>query len=134
MKIEKAKRSDLPSIKKIYREEKKKVPSYFDNFIGKPNKYVYVAREGKKVLGFVMVKKGVVYNLFVGVSERNKGAGTELTKFILKKFKNLKLRVRHKNKLAIDFYKKIGFKKIRIIKNYYKNGDNAFLMCAQGLK
>jgi ribosomal-protein-alanine N-acetyltransferase len=58
------------------------------------------------------------------------GIGTKLINFIIRKskrmkFKEVSLEVSTINKGAINFYNKIGFKTVNIIKKYYKNGKSA---------
>jgi len=64
---------------------------------------------------------------------RKKGIGTKLANFAIEHFKNREVNkitshVRTKNKAGILFHRSLGFKKTKTIKNYYSNGDNAFLM------
>lgn len=57
---------------------------------------------------------------------RKKGIGSKLVNYI--KNNDISLEVNVNNKIAIDFYKKLGFEKTTIRKNYY-NGEDAYLMC-----
>ena len=45
-----------------------------------------------------------------------------------KSVKEVFLHTQRKNRAASSFYKKLGFRIIKIVKNYYRNGDNAYLM------
>ena len=58
---------------------------------------------------------------------RNKGIAGELVKYIDKNIKNITLEVKESNIQAINFYLKMGFKKVSLRENYYKN-ENGILM------
>lgn len=59
---------------------------------------------------------------------RRKGIGKKLLNSIeLNNIKNITLEVRESNSVAIDFYKKNGFKIATVRKNYYGN-ENGYLM------
>ena len=58
---------------------------------------------------------------------RNKGIAGELVKYIDKNIKNITLEVKESNIQAINFYLKMGFKKVSVRENYYKN-ENGILM------
>ena len=42
--------------------------------------------------------------------------------------KHITLEVASQNTIAIHLYEKMGFQKISIRKNYYRNGDDAIIM------
>lgn len=80
----------------------------------------------------------IVYNLiydrieieYIIVSNqyKGKGIGTKLLKMLEKEnVTNITLEVRESNKVAINFYKKNGYKIEAIRKNYYEN-ENGYLM------
>lgn len=68
--------------------------------------------------------------IIVDEKYRNKGIATKLLKYLESKYsfiKNITLEVRESNKNAIEFYKKNGFSKVAIRKNYYDD-ENGLLM------
>ena len=81
----------------------------------------------------------IVYNLFYDRIEieyiivpkeyRKQGIGSKLLSEIEKeKINNITLEVRESNIAAINFYKKNGYKKEAIRKNYYGNEDGYLMM------
>ena len=58
---------------------------------------------------------------------RKKGIGTELLKYFNNN-QNISLEVRKSNIVAIEFYKKNGFRVVAKREKYY-NGEDALLMC-----
>ena len=70
--------------------------------------------------------------LSICVDEHNrcKHIGINLVKYLIDNYcyqKTITLEVSSKNEVAINFYKKLGFKIINIRKNYYHDSD-AFIM------
>ena len=63
-------------------------------------------------------KKGIAKNLFFNL----------LTELKNKNVKKIMLEVREQNAIAINFYKKMGFKIIATRKNYYENDNAKILM------
>ena len=61
---------------------------------------------------------------------RRQGIATNLIKFMedSNSVKNITLEVRKNNDVAISFYEFLGFKKVAIRKNYYKNEDGILMM------
>jgi len=100
-----------------------------------------VAEEGGKVVGYVigLVRKwgeGHVVSLAVHPEYRRKGVATALMKELLRRFNDkgvraARLEVRVSNEAAIKLYEKLGFKKVGIIKRYYADGEDAYLMVVQ---
>lgn len=133
--------SDLNEIQKI---EKTSFPSriaysknYFRKIYQKFPKCFIVAKEGKKILGYAIGQlrkfSGELISIAVNEKWRRKKIGTKLLKFVLAEFKKMKARrimiqVREGNAAAVVFYRKFGFRILKKLRNYYRNGDNAFLM------
>lgn len=102
-----------------------------------PELFLVVEKNGN-IVGYIiglirLGGLGHIVSLAVDPKERRKGYGTLLLNTILKKFKKLKvhkvrLEVRVSNTAAINLYKKHGFKIARIIKNFYLNGEDAYVM------
>ena len=74
-----------------------------------------------------------IYWLTIAKKYQGHGIGTKLMRFAEQYAKKQKQRGLYlyayiKNKKAIKFYNKLGYKKINIFKNYYSNGDTAVLL------
>ena len=88
----------------------------------------------EKIVAYAIVYKNFdFYELFkIGVSNefQNTGIGSQLLREIKKECGSipLKLEVSSKNLNAIAFYKKMGFKKDGLRKNYYGQNDDGILM------
>ena len=102
--------------------------------LNNPVAYFYTAELDEKVVGYVggwIIDDSLeIINLVVDEAYQRIGIGTKLIDTIsnVKKIKEIILDVRVTNEQAINFYKKLGFMKINERKNYYKNGDNAFVL------
>jgi ribosomal-protein-alanine N-acetyltransferase len=86
---------------------------------------ILVAIENGINVGFIVFKNGNILNIAVHPDFRRRGIGKSLIKEVMRRFDRVRLRVRESNKDAINFLEKLGFKKKRIIKEYYSNKENA---------
>ena len=133
--------SDLKEIMEIERASfpRKQVYSKFrfERYSQKCPESFIVAESENEVVGYTIGKSkngsAEIISLAVKPSFRQKGIGRKLTNFLisfLKKrgVKEIFLEVRTINKIAISFYRNLGFKISKILKNYYRNGDDAYLM------
>lgn len=111
--------------------------------------FVAVTNEGK-IVGYIMpriewgfsnlkqlptlVRKGHVVSIAVLEEYRRKGIGTALLESSMRSMKNeynadeVYLEVRVSNYAAIRLYEKLGFKKVKVLKSYYADGEDAYLM------
>ncbi len=109
-----------------------------------------VARVDDKIVGYVMCrvehsfkvsgflprfsKVGHVVSIGILPSYRRLGIGSGLMKKAMDALKNIYecvevyLEVRVSNNTAIKFYEKLGFTIDRVIKGYYKDGEDAYVM------
>ncbi|MDI6701976.1 ribosomal protein S18-alanine N-acetyltransferase [Methanothermobacter wolfeii] len=97
-----------------------------------------VAQEDGKVVGFIIFwirfeDEGHIISLAVDKDYRRRGVGRELVRMtisIFEKFhiKNIKLEVRAENRVAISFYRSLGFREEKIIRDYYEDGEDAVVM------
>ncbi|MHA2142390.1 MAG: ribosomal protein S18-alanine N-acetyltransferase [Candidatus Thorarchaeota archaeon] len=115
-----------------------------------PNAFL-VALENEKIIGYIMcriergissfkrafpVKKGHIVSVAVLHDYRHRGIGTDL---ILHGIKGMIsygaveffLEVRKNNVAAVTVYEKLGFEVGRVLKGYYRDGEDAFLMVSQ---
>ena len=79
------------------------------------------------------VKKGHIVSVAVSREYRKAGIGTELIKHSMKGMaeygaKEFFLEVRRTNEAAIKAYEKLGFDVKRVLKGYYRDGEDAYLM------
>lgn len=92
--------------------------------------------EKDKIIGFLLYS--LIYDRIeieqfeVITKERRKGIGDKLLKFLIEKYqdtdiKNITLEVKEDNIVAINLYKKYGFKKVSTREKYY-DGINGLLM------
>ena len=108
-------------------------------FINRDGAETLVAEEDGTVVAFLIVeiqtgrRRATVVTLDVRATHRRSGYGTQLlerAESILTDYgvETYDLQVDVTNKGAIDFYKRQGFKTVRTLKNYYANGNDAYLM------
>jgi ribosomal-protein-alanine N-acetyltransferase len=98
----------------------------------------YVVEVDEQLIGFIMTNmvkknKAHIITLDIHADYRRKGLGSQLLTMAeeeLKKkgAKSISLEVDIENYPAIKLYEKFGFKKMRILKNYYRSRRDAYLM------
>ncbi|MBC7081018.1 MAG: ribosomal protein S18-alanine N-acetyltransferase [Thermoplasmatales archaeon] len=104
-------------------------PPYF--FYEYLNKLFFVAEENGKIVGYIIgdSERNMIISIAVHPSHRRKGYGKKLMEHLLKFMKgDVFLQVRKSNNGAIKFYENMGFKKKGEIKNYYFDGEDAYIM------
>ena len=74
-----------------------------------------------------------IVNFYVDKEYQRMGFGTMIMEFVIKvcetsNITSLTLEVRESNDVAIKLYEKFGLKKVAVRKNYYDDGEDAFLM------
>lgn len=97
-----------------------------------------VAREGRRVVGYAvgLIRKGRVghvVSIAVVPEYRRRGIGERLLKELLRKFEErgcerARLEVGVTNEAAIKLYRKLGFKIVRKIERYYRDGEDCYVM------
>ena len=136
LKIEKMTISDLEEIKDVLEKDfddfwkdntlKEELLSNYSYFI------TIKLSKTNEILGFAGFKKTLdtadIMNIVVRKDFRNKKIGKKLLTSLIQKakeqdIKTIFLEVNSKNLPALKLYENIGFKKIGIRKNYYKNSD-----------
>ena len=110
-----------------------------------------VAEINSRIVGYVMTriergfgflrkflrKLGHIVSIAVHPDYRRRGIGYALMIEVLKRMKELYnvdeayLEVRVSNAPAIKLYEKLGFKKVKVIKYYYADGEDAYLMAKE---
>ena len=88
---------------------------------------------GKSHFGFKIIKKGHVVSIAVLPEYRRQGIGKNLllnAEKALKEYgaKEIILEVRVSNTPAINLYEKLGYEKVKVLKGYYSDGEDAYLM------
>lgn len=94
--------------------------------------------ENQKILSFCSVKPGEfdweIYDIATIYDARNRGLAKKIISEVLNfarenSAEKIFLEVRESNEIAINLYKKFGFEKYLVRKNYYSdNGENAVCM------
>jgi len=82
------------------------------------------------LLAWPKKSKMEIISIAVDPKYRRLGMGKKLINYIIRKSKRMKLKnialeVKTINGKAIKFYEKIGFKTVKILKRYYKDGKSA---------
>jgi ribosomal-protein-alanine N-acetyltransferase len=110
-------------------------------------KAFFVAQDGDRVVGYIMcriergisgfgrlpTKKGHIVSVAVLQDSRNRGMGRELISSAMEGMKGYGaseffLEVRKTNEAAIGVYEKLGFSVKRVLRGYYRDGEDAYLM------
>ncbi len=132
-------RKDIPEIVKLEKLqlESSLEESYYISDLTNSLAYHYVWEENEQILGFVSsIFDGCsleILNIVIDKPYQSKGYGTKLLAFVLDELvplglKQASLEVRPSNLNAIHLYEKLGFKTVRIRKEYYKNKEDAYFM------
>ena len=110
-----------------------------------------VALEDERIIGYIMcriergissfkrafpVKKGHIVSVAVMHDYRHRGVGTDLIKLGMDGMVSYGateffLEVRRSNTAAVTVYEKLSFEVGRVLKGYYRDGEDAYLMVRQ---
>lgn len=105
-----------------------------DDIINDNNQKVYVYIINNNVVGFLHITisfdEADIIDIITSKEYRNHGIGNSLISYAIKdnNLKKINLEVRESNEIAIEFYQKMNFKKVRIIKKYYGSEDAFFMV------
>jgi len=113
-------------------------PSLFNYFYETFPQGFLIAEKHHKIIGFIVglplgQKNARILMLSISEKQRKQNIGSKLLEEFLKEvslqnINNLELEVKTENRPAIKFYEKNGFQIKEEIKNFYENGENAFIM------
>lgn len=104
------------------------------------NSYFIVAKDNNQIVGFaglkIIIDEADIMNIVVKKDFRNKGIGSCLLDNLILCCQDLSLKiitleVNVNNLNAISLYKKFGFEKIGVRKNYYNGIHDAIIMTKQ---
>ena len=138
--IRKFEPKDIFSVIKLASETltEKYHPTLFSYFYENYQKGFLIAELGQKVIGFLVgikteEKRAKILMISVSRYQQRKKIGTKLLKEFEETVKNenikeIELEVRTRNKKAIKFYQKHGYKIVDKVLDYYQNSDNAYIM------
>jgi len=113
-----------------------------------PNPLLYAMIENRPMEGFIVAEEnGEIVGYLLGTllmdearllliavkdKYRRRGIGSKLVKEYVESVRGrvsmIRLEVRTSNLAAQTFYFKLGFRFIGTVNNYYRNGDNAYIM------
>ncbi len=154
-KIREFEESDLPAVMELNRTCLPE--NYPDNFFmgihyHAPKSFL-VADTGGSVIGYIMcriergissfghrpVKKGHIVSVAVRKDMRRRGVGSALITAAMRAMNDYGaseyfLEVRRSNEDAISVYERLGFRMVRVLKAYYRDGEDAFLMVRQRIE
>jgi len=142
MKIEKVKIKDLEQIisleKTTFKADSFSKES-IEQLIHDNNFFLKLVNDDGKIIGFVIIleqerKTLNIINFLIKEGYRHKGLGSYLLNYVIMEveksqiFKRIILNVRISNLSALKLYQNHNFRIIKEIDNYYRIGDNAYLM------
>ncbi len=125
--------------------------SFWEDHLRTWNKAFLVAEASSRIVGYIMcrIESGFCYlrrgwcrlghiiSIAIHPNFRRKGIGTSLMLEALKRLKEIYnakevyLEVRVSNYPAINLYEKLGFKKVKVLRYYYLDGEDAYLMAKE---
>jgi ribosomal-protein-alanine N-acetyltransferase len=113
----------------------------FADFFHKCGDLFLVVEDGRGVCGYMVTciggrrspERAELVSVAVNPGERGKGAASALMDSTLRRLRRrglarLGLMVRVTNRKALRFYAKYGFQKVRIVRGYYEDKGDGFLM------
>lgn len=126
---------DLQYIYDLGKELNSKYAVLYDlkTVLADKNQKIYGYYKNTTIIGFIHLiisfDEADIVDIIIKNEFRNQGLGSSLINYAIcaNNLKKLNLEVRENNINAIKFYEKLGFVKVRTIKNYYGN-ENAFFM------
>lgn len=101
------------------------------------NNLLYIAEVDGKIIGYALAlikrKKAKLYSIGVSKAHRGEKIAEKLWEVIYEDlisrgFSCFLLEVRIYNEVAISLYKKIGFDVVKLLKGFYRDGCDAYLM------
>lgn len=137
---------DLSDIPYVYQEELKifgkslgEKTLYNEIIYNDMSRYFIALVDGKRagyIGSWLTIPNAEILNLFVSEPYRNMGIAKQLTNSVIDvctqhSIEALTLEVRESNHQAIQLYSGLGFTKEAIRKNYYSDGEHAWLMVKQ---
>lgn len=102
-----------------------------------PYACIYVYEKDGNIVGYldlwITFEQAQIANIGVISDYRNQGIATQLMNYAVERCEeqqceNMTLEVRKSNDAAISLYQKYGFIKAGTRKNYYEDGEDAYLM------
>lgn len=78
-----------------------------------PHAELYVYEQAGKILGFVGLDAGYIAGIFVSGAAQSRGIGQKLLEYCMGKYARLTLNVYEKNRRAVEFYRRAGFRTIK---------------------
>lgn len=121
--IRKFENIDIDDVMQIWQNENIKVHNFIPKeywesnyeYVKKllPNSEIYVYIENDKIEGFIGINENYIEGIFVNGNYQNKGIGTALLNKAKEEKEKLTLNVYEKNRKAIKFYEKNGFKIVK---------------------
>lgn len=152
-KLRRFKPSDLEGVIRINRESlpENYTALFFMNLYKRFPETFIVAEVNREIVGYIMcrietgipsfkllgiTRRGHVISIAVLPNHQQKGIGyalmREATQAMVKyNAKECYLEVRTSNIPAVELYKKLGFEIARTLRNYYADGEDAFVMARQ---
>lgn len=135
--------SNLEKIKDVLENDFDDFWNYniFKSELNNPNSTYFVVKENDLIVGFsgilIVLDEADITNIVVKKDHRGKGISNLLLEKIIdfcieKQINKINLEVNSANTVAINLYKKFGFKEVGLRKNYYKDNDG--LLFTKNLK
>ncbi|MHA1105681.1 MAG: GNAT family N-acetyltransferase [Promethearchaeota archaeon] len=142
MKIEKIKINDLSqlnSLEKTTFKDDSFSKETIEKLILNHTFFFKIVNNYEKIIGFIIVLEQErntlnIINFLIEDDYRNMGLGSYLLNYVLMEveksqiYKRIILNVRTSNLSALKLYKNHNFRTIKEVNNYYRKGDNAYLM------
>ncbi len=123
--------------KELFGDDSWDKETFVEQINNNPYASIYIFEDNHKIVGYVDLwiayENADLANIGVSKQYQGKGIGSQLMEFCERivnqnNCENYSLEVRVSNLKAIHLYEKFGFQKVGVRKNYYANGENAYLM------